>query len=97
MTSIFANGEVGDGSFYASGKGYPKSGQATAKELLNPEGEWNTFRIQAKARTFSCWINGKKASEYTDAKYATAGPLGLQIHGGVVMKCEFRNMRIATP
>ncbi|MFT5129667.1 MAG: putative membrane-bound dehydrogenase-like protein, partial [Rhodothermales bacterium] len=75
------------GSFYASGKGYPKSGQATtAKELLNPEGEWNTFRIQAKGTTFSCWINGKKASEYTDAKYATAGPLGLQIHGGVVMK-----------
>jgi hypothetical protein len=86
------------GSFYASGRGYPKPGRAEkANELMNPEGEWNTFRIQAKGNTFSCWINGKKASEYTDAKYSGAAPLGLQVHGGVVMKCEFRNMRIATP
>lgn len=84
------------GSFYAGRKGYPKSGQAKeAKTLLNPEGEWNTFRIQAKGNTFTCWINGKKASEYTDAKFSGAAPLGLQIHGGVVMKCEFRKLRIA--
>ena len=82
------------GSFYT--RGYPESGQAKrAKELLNPEGEWNTFRIQAKGNTFTCWINGKKASEYTDPKYAGAAPLGFQIHGHVVMKCEYRNIRIA--
>ena len=82
------------GSFYT--RGYPESGQAKkAKELMNPEGEWNTFRIQAKGNTFTCWINGKKASEYTDPKFAGAAPLGLQIHGGVKMKCEFRNIRIA--
>lgn len=86
------------GSFYAAGRGYPKAGRATnAKKLLNPEGTWNHFRIQARGTTFSCWINGKKASEYTDPKYAAAGPIGLQIHRGVVMKCEFRNMQIATP
>ena len=87
------------GSFYTGSKEkYPESGQAkTAKELLHAEGEWNTFRIQAKGNTFTCWINGKKASEYTDDKFAGAAPLGFQIHGGVVMKCEFRNIRIATP
>jgi len=84
------------GSFYAGRKGYPKSGQASeAKTLLNPEGEWNSFRLQAKGNTFSCWINGKKASEYTDATYSGAAPLGLQIHGDVVMKVEYRNLRIA--
>ena len=85
------------GSFYTGGKtAYPESGQAKdAKKLLNPQGEWNTFRIQAKGDTFTCWINGKKASEYTDSKFSGAAPLGFQIHGGVEMKCEYRNIMIA--
>ncbi len=85
------------GSWYTGGKEkYPEAGQAKeAKTLMKPEGEWNTFRIQAKGDTFTCWINGKKASEYTDAKFSGAAPLGLQIHPGVEMKCEYRNMRIA--
>jgi Domain of Unknown Function (DUF1080) len=85
------------GSFYTGGKpAYPEAGQAKeAKTLLKPEGEWNTFRIQAKGDTFTCWINGQKASEYTDAKFSGAAPLGLQIHGGVEMKCEYRNLKIA--
>lgn len=85
------------GSFYSGGKpGYPEAGQAKdAKKLMKPEGEWNTFRIQAKGDTFTCWINGEKASEYTDPKFSGAAPLGLQIHGGVVMKCEYRNIKIA--
>lgn len=85
------------GSFYTGGKpAYPEAGQAKdAKTLMKPEGEWNTFRIQAKGDTFTCWINGQKASEYTDAKFNGAAPLGLQIHGGVEMKVEFRNMKVA--
>lgn len=85
------------GSFYTGGKpAYPEAGQAKeAKKLMRPEGEWNMFRIQAKGDTFTCWINGKKASEYTDAKFSGAAPLGLQIHGGVEMKCEYRNVKIA--
>ncbi|MEQ1829979.1 MAG: DUF1080 domain-containing protein [Pirellula sp.] len=84
------------GSFYTGGKpAYPESGQAKeAKNLMRPEGEWNTFRIQAKGDTFTCWINEKKASEYTDPKFSGAAPLGLQIHGGVEMKCEYRNIKI---
>ena len=85
------------GSWYTGGKEkYPEAGQAKeAKTLMNPEGEWNHFRIQAKGDTFTCWINGKKASEYTDAKFSGAGPLGLQIHPGVEMKCEYRNVNLA--
>jgi hypothetical protein len=85
------------GSWYTGGKpAYPEAGQAKeAKTLMKPEGEWNTFRIQAKGDTFTCWINGRKASEYTDAKFSGAAPLGLQIHPGVEMKCEYRNVKIA--
>ena len=75
---------------------YPEEGQAKeAKKLMKPEGEWNTFRVQARGDTFTCWINGEKASEYTNAKFSGAAPLGLQIHSGVVMKVEYRNVKIA--
>lgn len=84
------------GSWYVGKAGYPEAGQAReAKTLMKPEGEWNHFRIQAKGDTFTCWINGQKASEYTDAKFSGPAPLGLQIHPGVVMKCEYRNVKIA--
>ncbi len=85
------------GSFYTGGKpAYPEAGQAkNAQKLMKPQGEWNTFRIQAKGNTFTCWINGTKASEYTDPKFSGAAPLGLQIHAGAVMKCEYRNVKIA--
>jgi hypothetical protein len=85
------------GCFYTGGQtAYPEAGQAKdRKNLLKPEGQWNTFRIQAEGDTFTCWINGQKASEYTDSKFSGAAPLGLQVHGGVVMKCEYRNLKIA--
>ena len=84
------------GSFYVGKAGYPEIGQAKeAKTLMKPEGEWNHFRIQAKGDTFTCWINGQKASEYTDPKFSGAAPLGLQIHPGVEMKCAYRNVKIA--
>lgn len=85
------------GCFYTGGKpAYPEAGQAKeAKKLMKPEGDWNTFRIQAKGDTFTCWINGQKASEYTDPKFSGAAPLGLQIHGNVEMKVEYRNLKIA--
>jgi len=85
------------GSWYTGGKErYPEAGQAKeAKTLMKPEGEWNTFRIQAKGNTFTCWINGQKASEYTNEKFSGAAPLGIQIHGAVVMKVEYRNIKVA--
>ena len=84
------------GSWYVGKAGYPEAGRAKeAAKLMKPEREWNTFRIQAKGDTFTCWINGQKASEYKDAKFAGPAPLGLQIHPGVVMKCEYKNIRVA--
>lgn len=85
------------GSFYVGGKpAYPEEGQSkNAAKLMKPEGEWNTFRIQAKGTTFICWINGTKTVEYTNPKFAGPAPIGLQIHAGLAMKCEYRNIRIA--
>ncbi len=84
------------GSFYVGKPGYPEAGQAKdAAKLMRPEGEWNTFRLQAEGDTFTGWINGHKAAEYTDDRFSGAAPLGLQIHGGLKMKVEYRNLRAA--
>lgn len=81
------------GSFYLGG--YPEAGQAKDAAKLLKIGDWNRLRLQAKGNTFTVWINGTKASEYTDAKFAGPAPLGLQIHGGLEMKIEFRNIQAA--
>jgi len=85
------------GSFYVDATiKYPEAGQAkTVAQLMHPEGQWNTFRLEAKGTTFTVWINGQPASRYTDPKFAGAAPLGLQIHGGIKMKVEYRNIRLA--
>ncbi|MFM7206149.1 MAG: DUF1080 domain-containing protein [Planctomycetaceae bacterium] len=78
-------------SFY-TGK-YPEEARATrAAELLKP-GEWNRIRVEAKGDTFTVWLNGEQVSRFTSATYSAPAPLGLQIHKGLPMKVEFRNLR----
>ena len=78
-------------SFYTGT--YPEEARAPrAAELLNV-GEWNRIRVEARGDTFTVWLNGVQVSQYKDAKYASPGPIGLQIHGGLVMKVEFRDLR----
>src|SRR5687768_7423870 len=72
-------------------RGYP--GQAQGVEKLLKVGEWNTMRIQAVGPKYTVWLNGQQVLEYTDETSPDAGPIGLQIHGGLKMKIEFRNLR----
>ena len=83
------------GSFYISKEGYPERARAKDAEKYLRRGDWNTIRIEARGDTFKVSINGKLASQFTDAKYAGAGPIGVQIHAKLKMKIEFRNIRIA--
>ena len=78
-------------SFYVGN--YPEEAQAKrAGEFLKP-GDWNRIRIRAQGDTFTVWLNGEPVSQYTSAKYADPAPIGLQIHGGLTMKVEFRDLR----
>lgn len=81
-------------SFYTGGADkYPEAGQAKDLEKHLKPGEWNAIRLMAKGDTFTVWLNGQKVSEYVNPKYSGAGPIGLQIHPGLKMKIEFRNIR----
>jgi Domain of Unknown Function (DUF1080) len=82
------------GSFYTGGtEKYPEAGQAKNLEKHFKPGDWNHYRLEAKGDTFTVWLNGVQVVKYTNAKYAGAGPIGLQIHPGLAMKVEFRNLR----
>ena len=78
-------------SFYVGG--YHEEAQAKRAGELLKEGDWNRLRVQAKGDTFTVWLNGEQVSAFTSEKYDEPGPIGLQIHGGLVMKVEYRDMR----
>jgi hypothetical protein len=81
------------GSFYTGGEEkYPVAGRAKGLEKVLRQGDWNKFRIEAVGKVFKVWLNGEKITEYEDPKYKDAGPIGLQVHPGVAMKIEFRNL-----
>jgi hypothetical protein len=83
------------GSFYTGGKEkYPEAGQVKNLEKFLKPDAWNKYRLEAKGDTFTVWLNGKEAVKYANTNYPTAGPIGLQIHPGLVMKVEFRNVRV---
>jgi hypothetical protein len=88
------------GSFYVSKTsfqpkaGYPDAGQAKNVEKLFKDGDWNKFRIEAKGDTFTVWLNGEQVGQFTDAHYPGGAPIGLQVHPGLTMKVEFRNVRV---
>ena len=78
-------------SFYTGS--YPEAGRAPGAEKLLKPGDWNRIRVEARGDTFTVWLNGTQVSRYTDARYAAAAPIGLQIHAGLTMKVEFRDLR----
>jgi hypothetical protein len=78
-------------SFY-TGK-YPEEARAPKAADLLKTGEWNRIRVEAKGDTFTVWLNGQQVSQYTSEKYREPAPIGLQIHPGLVMKVEFRDLR----
>ena len=79
-------------SLYAH-RGYPEAAQAKGVEKLLKEGDWNKIRFQAVGSKFTAWLNGEKVVEYEDPAFPNPAPIGLQIHPGLKMKVEFRNIK----
>ena len=52
--------------------------------------------IRARGNRLEYWINGIKIMDYLDddPKASREGIIGFQIHDGMVMKVEFRNIRV---
>jgi hypothetical protein len=87
MTCCFYTGTKGDA--------YPEAGHGKNVDKLLKEGEWNHFKLQCKGNTFTAWLNGEKVTEYTNEKYSKPGPIGLQIHPGLKMRVDFKDIKVA--
>ena len=83
-------------SFYTGGQDkYPEAGHAKGVENSLKIGQWNHVRLEARGDRFRVWLNQELVADYQNARYSGTAPVGLQIHPGVKMKIEFRNVRIA--
>ena len=80
-------------SLYIHGK-YPDYAQAKNTEKLLKANDWNTMRVQAIGAKYTLWLNVEMVMECEDPAFPNAGPIGVQIHGGLKMKVEFRNMKV---
>jgi hypothetical protein len=77
-------------SIYARGK---YENQAKGVEALLKKDDWNRIRIEAKGDVFRIFLNGEKVLDVEDRGFPGPGPVGLQIHGGLKMKVEFRSLK----
>lgn len=77
-------------SVYARGK-YDNAAQNVDKLLKKDD--WNLIRIEAKGDNFKIFLNGEKVLDFDDKGFPGPAPIGLQIHPGVKMKVEFRNIK----
>jgi len=82
------------GSIYYKGK-YPPEARAKGVDKLLKLNEWNTIRMEVKGKITKVWLNGQHVLTFDCPEATTGGPVGLQIHPGVKMKVEFRNLKIA--
>lgn len=78
--------------YIGSRRGYPQEAGGV-KELLK-QGEWNRMRIVAKGNTYTVALNGSQVVEYLSETASESGPVGLQVHPGVRMKVEFRELSV---
>jgi len=79
---------------YYVGK-YPEAGFAPKVEKLWKKDGWNQIVFRAKGDTYTVWLNGEQVSQLTDPAYPAPYAIGLQIHGGLKMKVEYRNIQVA--
>lgn len=80
---------------YIPGKGYPVEAKGVAEQLK--EGEWNTMKITVKGNVYSVDLNGKHVMDYTSDTAIEKGSIGIQMHAGVKMVIDFRNITLALP
>lgn len=80
--------------YIGSKRGYPQEAGGV-KDLLK-DGEWNRMKIVANGDTYTVSLNGKQVIEYVSDSAKESGPIGFQVHPGVKMKVEFRNVTVTT-
>ncbi|MBX2852900.1 MAG: DUF1080 domain-containing protein [Phycisphaeraceae bacterium] len=72
---------------------YPQQPDDTIKKA-HKLGQWNTLRVVTKGKNIKTYLNGELINDYDGVTYPEKGKIGLQLHGGVHMKMQFKNIKI---
>lgn len=69
---------------------------AEIKKCIKPCGEWNESVVKAEGNRLVCSVNGQVTTDLTDnsPKACKSGVIGLQMHGGLTMTIQFKDIRI---
>ena len=73
---------------------YP--GKTDKVKKYHKVGEWNRLKIVVTGKQIQTYLNGESFVDYETKTMPEKGPIGLQLHGGVHMKVEFRNIKLKT-
>lgn len=57
-------------------------------------GEWNHLRFIVTGKRIQTFLNGEPFVDYEGITINEEGPIGLQLHAGVHMAVQFRNIRV---
>jgi len=80
--------------YIAEKRGYPVEAEGV-KDLLKTD-DWNNFSLIVTGNRYVFHLNGKQVLDYTSETGIEEGPIGLQVHPGVEMKIDFRNLVVST-
>ncbi|MFK7787902.1 MAG: DUF1080 domain-containing protein [Phycisphaeraceae bacterium] len=72
---------------------YPQMPKDKVKEA-HKLGEWNKLHIVTQGKNIKTYLNGELINDYDAVKYPEKGKIGLQLHGGVHMKMQFKTVKI---
>lgn len=71
---------------------YPQEAKGI-KEALKV-GDWNHLKVTVTGNVYNIELNGTKVLDYTSETSVPEGPIGLQVHAGVDMQIDFRNLTV---
>lgn len=71
---------------------YP--GQTDKVAKFHKVGKWNKLRVVVQGKNIKTFLNGEAFVDYQCKTIPEKGPIGLQLHGGVHMIVEFKNLKL---
>jgi len=71
---------------------YP--GQTDKVAEYHKVGKWNHLKIIVEGKRIQTFLNGEPFVDYESKSMNESGPIGLQLHGGVHMAVQFKNIKI---
>lgn len=94
QAEIDAIEDVG-GIWETAGRGwiFKPTAEIHAQSGFKP-GEWTKMDVAVSGTHYIVKLNGKVTTDIDDPKGRTEGVVALQLHGGMDMKVEFRNMSL---